>query len=197
MFGVISDPLIFLQEEIIRLLPSDEVVEKGMDQQLLPPRDLIELCLKAEIPELSMLAFEVLAWTSSSFRKANRSLLEECWKCAANQDDWGKLYEASIAEGWSDEDTLRVLRETVLFQASNRCYGPEAETFEGGFDEVLVLRQENMEIPISLKDPGSSVEAILMQHKDFPDAGKLMLTAVMMGSVRIDVRSSEGPSPME
>lgn len=185
-----------LQEEIIRLLPSDEVVEKGMEQRLLPPRDLIELCLKAEIPELPLLAFEVLAWTSSSFRKANRSLLEECWKCAANQDDWGKLYEASVAEGWSDEDTLRVLRETMLFQASNRCYGPGTETFEGGFDEVLVLRQENMEIP-NLKESGSSVETILMQHKDFPDAGKLMLTAVMMGSVEIDVRSYEGPSPME
>lgn len=185
-----------MQEEIIRLLPSDEVVEKGMEQRLLPPRDLIELCLKAEIPELPLLAFEVLAWTSSSFRKANRSLLEECWKCAANQDDWGKLYEASVAEGWSDEDTLRVLRETMLFQASNRCYGPGTETFDGGFDEVLVLRQENMEIP-NLKDSGSSVETILMQHKDFPDAGKLMLTAVMMGSVEIDVRSYEGPSPME
>lgn len=185
-----------MQEEIIRLLPSDEVVEKGMEQRLLPPRDLIELCLKAEIPELPLLAFEVLAWTSSSFRTANRSLLEECWKCAANQDDWGKLYEASVAEGWSDEDTLRVLRETMLFQASNRCYGPGTETFEGGFDEVLVLRQENMEIP-NLKDSGSSVETILMQHKDFPDAGKLMLTAVMMGSVEIDVRSYEGPSPME
>lgn len=169
-----------------------------MEQQLLPPRDLIELCLKAEIPVLSLLAFGVFAWTSSSFRKANRSLLEECWKCAANQDDWEKLYEESIAEGWSDEDTLRVLRETVLFQASSRCYGPGAETFEGGFDEVLVLRLENMEIA-SLKDPGSSssVEAILMQHKDFPDAGKLMLTAVMMGSVQIGVRSTEGPSPME
>lgn len=84
----------------------------------------------------------------------------------------------------------------MLFQASNRCYGPGTETFEGGFDEVLVLRQENMEIP-NLKESGSSVETILMQHKDFPDAGKLMLTAVMMGSVEIDVRSYEGPSPME
>lgn len=185
-----------LQEEIIRLIPKDEVVKKGMEQQLLPPRDLIELCLEAEIPELSLLAFEVLAWTSSSFRKANRSLLEECWKCAANQDDWGKLYEASIAEGWSDEDTLRVLRETMLFQAANRCYGPGAETYEGGFDEVLALRQENMEIT-DLKYSGGSVEAILMQHKDFPDSGKLMVTAVMLGSVQIDVRSYDGPSPME
>jgi nuclear pore complex protein Nup133 len=26
-----------------------------------------------------------------------------------------------------------------------------------------------------------SVEEVLMQHKDFPDAGKLMMTAVIMG----------------
>ncbi|KAJ8554504.1 hypothetical protein K7X08_025182 [Anisodus acutangulus] len=47
---------------------------------------------------------------------------------------------------------------------------------------------------------GSSVETFLMQHKDYPDAGKLMLTAVMLGNVHSDIISiveEEGPTPME
>lgn len=143
-----------------------------------------------------MQAFDVFACTSSSFRKSHRNLLEECWKNAANLDDWVQLYQASIAEGWSEGETLQQLRDTLLFQASSRCYGPDVETIDEGFDEVLPLRQENMEV-LTLKDMSSSVEAILMQHKDFPYAGKLMLTAIMLGSVKVDVEEREGPLPME
>jgi nuclear pore complex protein Nup133 len=139
----------------------------------------------------------VFAWTSSSFRKTYRNLLEECWKNAADQDDWSQLYQSSTAQGWSDEETFQNLRETMLFQASSRCYGPNAETFGDGFEEVLALRQENVE-PLLLKDSGSSVEAILMQHKDFPEAGKLMVTAIVLGSVQDDTGVlEEGPQPME
>lgn len=187
--------LLLLQEEILNFLP-DEEEKRSIESRLLPPINLIELCLKSQSRELSLWAFDVFAWTSSSFLKCNRSLLEECWRNVTNQDDWGKIYETSIAEGWSDEETIQVLRETMLFQASNRCYGPEAETFEGGFEEVLPLRQESTEFP-TLKDTGSSVEAILMQHKDFPDAGKLMLTAIMLGTAQVDSGIEEGPSPME
>lgn len=142
-----------------------------------------------------MLAFQVFAWTSSSFRKSNKTLLEECWKNAADQDDWGTLYQAYTAEGWSDDETLRILRKTMICQASRRCYGPESETFEGAFDEVLPLRLEKSEEALILKDSSLSslsVEAILMQHKNFPDAGKLMLTAIMLGG-----EVEEGPAPME
>ncbi|KAL7218751.1 hypothetical protein ACSBR2_011931 [Camellia fascicularis] len=83
----------------------------------------------------------------------------------------------------------------MLFQASSRCYGPEAETFEGGFDKVLPLRQENLELQ-TLKDTGCSVEAILMQHKDFPDSGKLILTGIMLGVTQVDTGMEEGPTPM-
>lgn len=138
----------------------------------------------------------MFAWTSSSFRKAHRNLLEECWKNAADQDDWNELFQESTAQGWSDEETLQNLRETVLFQASSRCYGPNAETFGEGFDEVLPLRLENVEPPV-FRDSVSSVESILMQHKDFPEAGKLMLTSIMLGSVHDDTRLEEGLSPME
>lgn len=85
----------------------------------------------------------------------------------------------------------------MLFQASSRCYGPNAETFGEGFEEVLALRQENVDEPLLLRDSGSSVEAILMQHKSFPEAGKLMLTAIVFGSVQDDTGLEEGPLPME
>ncbi|KAI4305655.1 hypothetical protein L6164_029010 [Bauhinia variegata] len=184
-----------LQEEIMKLLPTDE--EKQLvEQHLLHPEDLIKLCVDGEDRELTLWAFDVFAWTSSSFRKTHKKLLEDCWRKAASGDDWSKFYESSMAEGWTDEETLQNLSNTVLFQASNRCYGPQAVTFEEGFDQVLPLRQENLETQI-LGDMSSSVEAILMQHKDFPVAGKLMLMAIMLGSNQDDTRLEEGPSPME
>lgn len=183
------------QEDILNLCP-DDMEKQKIGHRLLPPWDLVRLCLKGQTPELLLRAFDVFAWTSSSFRNSNKSLLEECWKSAVDHDDWGKLYHFSIAEGWSDEDTIRVLQKTMLFQAARRCYGQESEMYDGGFDEVLPLRQENTELP-SMKDSGSSVEAILMQHKDYSDAGKLMLTALMWGSAQVDVGGKDGPVSME
>lgn len=168
-----------------------------VEAQLLHPEDLIKLCLEGEDRELSLSAFDVFAWTSSSFRKIHRKLLEDCWKKAASQDDWSKFHDSYIAEGWSDQEILQNLKNTILFQASSRCYGPQSETFEEGFGQVFSLRQENMETSI-LGDMSSSVQTILMQHKDFPVAGKLMLMAIMLGSEHCgDIRIEEGPSPME
>lgn len=174
----------------------DDLEKQKIGRRLLPPWDLIKLCLKGQTPELLLRAFDVFAWTSSSFRKSNKTLLEECWRGAVDQDDWQKLYQFSIAEGWSDEDTIRVLQKTMLFLAARRCYGPESEMYDGGFDEVLPLRQESSELP-NMQDSGSSVEVILMQHKDFSDAGKLMLTALMRGSEQVDIGGADGPIPME
>ena len=185
-----------MQQDILKLFP-DDMDKRQIGRCLLPPWDLIKLCLKGETPELVLRAFDVFAWTSSSFRRSNKSLLEECWKNAVDQDDWEKLYDFSIAEGWSDEDTLRVLEKTVVFQASRRCYGPESGTYEGGFDEVLPLRQDGIEQLPSVDNGSSSVEAILMQHKDFPIAGKLMLAAVMLGSAQADLCEEDEPKPME
>ncbi|KAK6155312.1 hypothetical protein DH2020_009560 [Rehmannia glutinosa] len=164
-----------LQEEILRHLPDNEE-KQSIEQKLLPPVDLIDLCLKIKTRELSLRAFDLFSWTSVSFLRSNTNLLEECWRNAANQDDWERLYQMSINEGWSDERTSDILKETVLFQASIKCYGPDAETFDVRFDEVLPLRQE---------DTSSSVEAVLMQHKDFPEAGKLMMTAITLGSISV------------
>ncbi|XVF21128.1 hypothetical protein REPUB_Repub12eG0064100 [Reevesia pubescens] len=184
-----------LQEEIKFDLPTDDTKQR-VEKQLLRPEELIELCLKSGSKELALQVFDVFAWTSSSFRNSHRNLLVECWKNAADQDPWSQLYQASVSEGWSDEETLQQLSQTILFQASIRCYGPKAETIEDGFDEVLPLRHENLEVG-SLKDTRLSVEAILMQHRDFPYAGKLMLTAIMLGCVGDDdVKIEEGLSPM-
>lgn len=171
----------------------DEELKQNIGKRLLRPEDLIELCLSSNKPGLTLQAFEIFAWTSSSFRRRHRALLEECWKSAADEDDWGELYCASTAEGWSDEEILGELRSTVLFHASRRCYGPEAETFEEGFDEVMALRQEGS----GSRDLECSVEAILMQHKFFPDAGKLMLTAIELGSLHRTSGSENVPVPME
>lgn len=170
-----------LQEEIMEVLPKDDM--KYVEKQLLRPEELIELCLKSKRKELALQVFDVFVWTSSSFRKSHKNLLEECWKNAADLDPWSELYQASIDEGWSDEETLQQLSKTIIFQASNRCYGPREETIEDIFEEVLPLRQENIEV-VGLKDTRSSVEAILMQHRDFPYAGKLMLNAIMQGCVQ-------------
>ncbi|KAK4743626.1 hypothetical protein SAY87_009938 [Trapa incisa] len=180
-----------LQEGLMEHL--DEEAKQNIGRQLLRPEDLIVLCLSSNQPGLTLQAFEIFAWTSSSFRRRERALLENCWKNAADGDDWGELYHASTAEGWSDEQTLGALRSTILFQASCRCYGPEAETFGGRFDEVMPLRQEGSES----RDLECSVEAILMQHKFFPDAGKLMLTAIELGSLHGTVRKETSPVPME
>ncbi|KAJ0980117.1 hypothetical protein J5N97_008372 [Dioscorea zingiberensis] len=165
-----------LQEEIMKNLND---IRLDINKPL-PAGELVEMCLKGKSRELALQAFEVFAWTNASFRSSNRTLLEECWRNAADQDDWVALCQASTSEGWSDEVTINFLKETILFKAANRCYGPEAVTYDGGFDEVLPLQKEDMEFP-NLKDRAASVEGILMQHKVFPDAGKLMLTAVMMG----------------
>ncbi|KAI3804901.1 hypothetical protein L1987_26776 [Smallanthus sonchifolius] len=181
-----------LQQEILKLVPEDEETQE-LAQKLLPPADLIQLCLNIQDKQLALYVFDVFAWTSLSFLRSNTSLLEECWKNAANQDDWETINQTTVAKGLTDEETLEVLKETALYQASRRCYGPESETYEGGFEHVLPLRQESLEVSMG----GSSVEGILMQHRSFPDADKLMVTAIMLGSVATDDILEDGPSPME
>ncbi|KAG0496190.1 hypothetical protein HPP92_000881 [Vanilla planifolia] len=183
-----------LQEEVLAFY--GETTENPEMNKLIPSEELIKMCLRGDHPKLALLAFEVFAWTSSSFRSSNRSLLEACWWNAAEQDDWVALAAASTA-GWSDEMALKHLRESILFQASYLCYGPETDTYGGGFDEVLPLMKDDVDFT-SLRDSGSSVEAILMQHKNFSEAGKLMLTAITLGKEGIDViTEAEGELAME
>ncbi|CAN6290165.1 unnamed protein product [Urochloa humidicola] len=166
-----------LQEEIVQHDP--EYAQVKYTTTLLDPSELIEMCLKKD-QELSLKAFEVFAWTNSSFRSSNRSLLEACWMNATNQDDWVKLSEASTSEGWSDEVIQESLQGTVLFKASRLCYSPDSVAYGGTFEDVLPVKKEDVHLR-GLESKCLSVEEVLMQHKDFPDAGKLMMTAVIMG----------------
>ncbi|GJN08589.1 hypothetical protein PR202_ga26527 [Eleusine coracana subsp. coracana] len=166
-----------LQEEIVQ--HDTEYAQEKCTNKLLHPSELIEMCLKRD-RELSLKAFEVFASTSSSFRSSNKGLLEACWTNAANQDDWVKLLQASTSEGWSDEVVQKSLLGTVLFNASRLCYSPDAVVYDGNFEDVLPVKKEDVYLR-GLESKCFSVEEVLMQHKDFPDAGKLMMTAVIMG----------------
>jgi len=166
-----------LQEEIVQHDP--EYAQVKYTNALLGPSELIEMCLRRD-RELSFKAFEVFALTSSSFRSSNRGLLEACWMNATHQDDWVKLSEASTLEGWSDELIEESLQATVLFKASRLCYSPDAVVYDGTFEDVLPVKKEDVHLR-GLESKCLSVEEVLMQHKDFPDAGKLMMTAVILG----------------
>ncbi|KAL6645580.1 hypothetical protein ACP70R_017188 [Stipagrostis hirtigluma subsp. patula] len=166
-----------LQEEIVQHDP--EYAQGKYTNKLLRPSELIEMCLKRD-RELALKAFEVFASTSSSFRSSNKGLLEACWMNAANQDEWVKLLQASTTEGWSDEVIQEALQGTILFNASRLCYSPDAVVYDGTFEEVLPVKKEDVHLG-GLEAKCFSVEEVLMQHQDFPDAGKLMMTAVIMG----------------
>lgn len=166
-----------LQEEIVQHDP--EYAQVKSTNTLLGPSELIEMCLRRD-RELSLKAFEVFALTSSSFRSSNRGLLEACWMNATDQDDWVKLSEASMSEGWSDEVIEESLQATVLFKASRLCYSPDAVVYDGTFEDVLPVKKEDVHLR-GLESKCLSVEEVLMQHEDFPDAGKLMMTAVIRG----------------
>eukprot|EP01018_Ginkgo_biloba_P017682 Gb_30615 [translate_table: standard] len=167
--------ILTVQEELHRMGYSGD--------EILTPRQLVEICLKSEYRELVLRAFDVFAWTGNTFRRSNKSLLESAWLHAADLDNWAKMNQLSKEEGWSDEQNLQMLRSTALFHSSKRCYGTKCLCYEGCLQDVLPLLQEDAEI-FDLKDAGTSkwsVETILMQHQDFPEAGQLMLTAVRLG----------------
>ncbi|KAE8793707.1 Nuclear pore complex protein [Hordeum vulgare] len=145
-----------LQEEIVQHDP--EYAQGKHTSKLLRPSELIEMCMKRG-RELSLKAFEVFAWTGSSFRSSNKGLLEACWANATDQDDWVELSQASVSKGWSDEDAV---------------------VFDDPFEEVLPVRKEDVHAR-GLEAKCFSVEEVLMQHDTFLDAGKLMMTAVVMG----------------
>ncbi|CAF1959468.1 unnamed protein product [Brassica napus] len=101
-------------------------------------------------------AFEVFAWTSCSFRENHKSLLEECLRNAADQDDWDRLHQASTNE---------------------------VNDFDGDFAQVLPLRREN---PV---DKTSSVEDVLISHKDFAEVGETNANCNHAGLCRRRYRS--------
>lgn len=143
----------------------------------------MEVCLKSENRDLLLKAFHIFAWGGDLFRRSNKSLLETAWLKAADQDDWIMMRQVSERDGWSDEQHIEALQNTVLYQAAKRCYSEECFRRGGSFQQVLPLLQEEAEeIESCTSDLDiESVETILMQHRDFPEAGQAMLAAVRMG----------------
>ncbi|KAJ7530916.1 hypothetical protein O6H91_14G024600 [Diphasiastrum complanatum] len=160
-----------------------------VDNVVLSPMELIELLLKSEDRELVVAAFKVFALAGDLFRRGNKSLLEAAWLKVADQDNWIKMRQTSEEEGWSDEHMLQALRTTALFEVSRRCYSEGAYIYGSPFEEVLPLmhtdkmQNEGKERGLFRTEIGTmgSVEEVLMQHKDFPEAGEAMLTALRMG----------------
>ncbi|KAK8717800.1 hypothetical protein V6N13_045054 [Hibiscus sabdariffa] len=118
----------------MEVLPADDTKQR-VEKKLLRPEELIEQCLKS----------------GGSLQSAARTLL-----IIKILGDNSMKYEASVSEGWGDEETLQQLSQIILFKASNRCYGLNAETIEDGFDQLLPLTQSSAEVA-GLKDRVSSV----------------------------------------
>eukprot|EP00252_Welwitschia_mirabilis_P012499 TRINITY_DN2758_c0_g2_i1.p1 TRINITY_DN2758_c0_g2~~TRINITY_DN2758_c0_g2_i1.p1 ORF type:complete len:319 (+),score=67.62 TRINITY_DN2758_c0_g2_i1:25-957(+) len=150
------------------------------DGTVVSPRQLVEICLRCETRDLVLHSFDVFAWAGSAFRRNNKSLLEKSWMHVVDLDDWVKMHEASEEEGWSDEQKLQILCSTALFYASKRCYGQSSVCYEGSFQDLLPLLQEDEEVGNAY--PGKwSVERVIMQHQEFSEAGELMLMALRLG----------------
>ncbi|CAA0831091.1 Nuclear pore complex protein NUP133 [Striga hermonthica] len=168
-----------VQGEIMRFV-DDGMAKKFMVQKLLGSLDLIRTCLRIKKRELSLRPFDIFLWMNASFLRSYAIFLEECWRNDASQDDWERLYSLSMTEGWSDERTFKALEKTVLFHASRKCYGPRSKKFNMKFDEVLPLRK-GRNIGASVEQV--IIEEVIMEHKDYPHVGKLMLTAILLASV--------------
>ncbi|GLJ45780.1 hypothetical protein SUGI_0963470 [Cryptomeria japonica] len=189
-----------LNADLQILKVQEEVYQMGFSGgEVLNPRQLVEICLKNDHRELVLRAFDVFAWTGNAFRRNNKSLLENAWIRVADMDNWARISQSSKEEGWSDDQNLQMLENTALFNCSNRCYGTESSLcYEGSFQEVLPLLIEDAELS-NIKDADTgkwSVEAILMQHPDFPEAGQLMLTAIRAGKFIGAGLDAEDADPM-
>lgn len=168
-----------------------EAYRLGMveDDDVLTPRQLVEVCLNSESRDLVLRAFDVFAWGGDLFRRCNKSLLETAWLRAADQNNWIMMRQVSERDGWSDEQHSETLQNTVLYQVAKRCYGEDSFCIGGSFQDILPLLQEEAEEDADFgKETGTgSVETVLMQHRDFPDAGQDMLAAIRMGKCIVDL----------
>ena len=105
----------------------------------LPPLRLVEACLErgdGQGDEDLLDAFAVFASSGGAFRRANKSLLEACWRKAASMSDWEVLGE--LRGVGSDAAYVRALGATVVARAARRCYDASFAVRLGPpFEEVL------------------------------------------------------------
>lgn len=196
-----EDKTMRIDADIGLLSVQDEATRLGMvdDDDILTPRQLVEVCLKSESRDLVLRVFDVFALGGDIFHRSNKSLLESAWLRAADQDNWIMMKQVSERDGWSDEQHLEALQNTILYHAARRCYGEDSFCIGGSFKDVLPLLQEeseeNMEFGPSLGV--GSVEMVLMQHPDYPDAGQAMLTSIQMGKCTAAVYGKATSDEME
>ena len=144
---------------------SQEVATKlgVLGEEAVTPGQLVEACLNSGSRELTLCAFQVFTSSGPKFCSGNHSLLEEAWLKAVDQDDWLGMKRMAEEDGWSDEHIMQVLQDSLLYQASRRCYG---DSHTSSF-----ARDVSPE----------SVEKVIAKHPSYPEAGQAMLTAFRYG----------------
>lgn len=160
-----------VEEEVHRLeadvdiLGVQEVATKlgVLGEDVVAPVQLVEACLNSGSRELTLCAFQVFTSAGPMFCSGNRSLLEEAWLRAVDQDDWLGLKKMAEEEGWSDEHIMQVLQDSLLYQASRQCFG---ESHASSFSRDV---------------SPESVEKVIAKHPSYPEAGQAMLTAFRYG----------------
>ncbi|EFJ27363.1 hypothetical protein SELMODRAFT_96126 [Selaginella moellendorffii] len=150
--------------------------------EVLSPLQLVEACLNSGHKELVLRSLEVFALSGDVFRRGNKSLLEAAWLKLADQDDWLKMRQLSDEECWNDQQQYEALKATALYAASKYCYGGSAFVVGTPFEETLQLFRE-IDASSRRAEPGSagSVNEVLTEHEDFPEAGEAMVMALRMG----------------
>ncbi|XP_024526327.1 nuclear pore complex protein NUP133 isoform X2 [Selaginella moellendorffii] len=150
--------------------------------EVLSPLQLVEACLNSGHKELVIRSLEVFALSGDFFRRGNKSLLEATWLKLADQDDWLKMRQLSDEECWNDQQQYEALKATALYAASKYCYGGSAFVVGTLFEETLPLFRE-IDASSRRAEPGSagSVNEVLTEHEDFPEAGEAMVMALRMG----------------
>ncbi|KAH7276894.1 hypothetical protein KP509_39G025700 [Ceratopteris richardii] len=183
--SVLSEKVMDIDADIEMLKVQMEAYQCNLveEDDVLTPRQLVEICLKSDNRNLFLRLFHVFAWGGDIFRKSNRSLLEAAWLKAVDFDDWIMMRQVSERDGWSDEQHVEALHNTVLYEAARCCYSCFQKG--GSFENVLPLLCEETEEGVEFK----SVETILMRHADFPEAGQIMIAAIQMGSSTEDAKS--------
>ncbi|KAG0557540.1 hypothetical protein KC19_11G138400 [Ceratodon purpureus] len=160
-----------VEEEVHRLeadvdiLGVQEVATKlgVLGEDVVAPIQLVEACLNSGSRELTLCAFQVFTSAGAKFCTGNRSLLEQAWLRAVDQDDWLGMKKMAEEEGWSDEHIMQVLQDSLLYQASRHCFG---ESHASSFAKDV---------------SPESVENVIAKHPSYPEAGQAMLTAFRYG----------------
>ncbi|XP_024526449.1 uncharacterized protein LOC9635295 [Selaginella moellendorffii] len=92
------------------------------------------------------------------------------------------MRQLSDEECWNDQQQYEALKATALYATSKYCYGGSAFVIGTPFEETLPLfREIDASSRRAEPDSASSVNEVLAEHEDFPEAGEAMVMALRMG----------------